>query len=369
MTDERRGCFALGGFGVVRQQEAAVKKKVSAVALALVSVVLPGLLAAQTVTLKLAHLNPQQPFEVASAAMAEVFKSEVESNSNGRIKVELYPNGVLGKEPETMVQVKAGVIQSYISSSGGMAQFYPMIDVTNMPFAFSSYNVGYKVYDGAFGQALAKDIEKTAGFKVLGFGESGGFFAITNSKKQIKSPADMKGIKLRTMALPLHQEIVKALGASPTTVAWAEVYTSLQTGVVDGQMNPISIIAMAKFQEVQKYITLTNHLYAPYVWVINPKFYAGLSADLQGVVADAARTAILAGRGLSRIIDASDKGLPTLASKMTVYVPNTAEMKQFRDATMPAARAFMSSKYKKDGEAWVDRFYAAIDAAEKEMAR
>lgn len=342
-----------------------MKRKIAVVVF--IASVLSGFAFAQTVTLKLAHLNPQQPFEVASAAMAEVFKSEVESNSNGRIKVEIYPNGVLGKEPETMVQVKAGVVQSYISSSGGMAQFYPLIDVTNMPFAFSSYNVGYKVYDGEFGKALAKDIEAKAGFKVLGFGESGGFFAITNSKKAIKSPADMRGIKLRTMALPLHQEIVKALGAAPTTVAWAEVYTSLQTGVVDGQMNPISIIAMAKFQEVQKHITLTNHLYAPYVWVINPRFYSGLSAELQSVVSDAARTAILAGRGLSRIIDASDKGLPTLATKMEVYVPSAAEMKQFRDATMPAAKRFMGDKYKKEGETWVDAFYSAIDQAEKEL--
>jgi tripartite ATP-independent transporter DctP family solute receptor len=266
-----------------------------------------------------------------------------------------------------MVQVKSGVVQSFISSSGGMAQFYPLIDVTNMPFAFSSYNVGYKVYDGEFGQELAADIEKKAGFKVLGFGESGGFFAITNTKKPIKSPADMKGIKLRTMALPLHQAIVKALGASPTTVAWAEVYTSLQTGVVDGQMNPISIIAMAKFQEVQKYITLTNHLYAPYVWVLNPRFYAGLSADLQKVVDDAARTAILAGRGLSRIIDSSEKGLPALAEKMQVYVPTRTEMKQFRDSAIPAAKEFMTAQYKKDGEMWVDKFFAAIEKAEKDL--
>ncbi len=335
-------------------------------ALALVLVLVPSTLFAQ-VTLKLAHLNPQQPYDVASAAMAAVFKNEVESNSNGKIKVEIYPNGVLGKEAETLQQVKAGVVQSFISSSGGMAQFYPLIDVTNMPFAFSSYNVGYKVYDGDFGKALAADIEKKAGFHVLGFGESGGFFAITNSKHPIKSPADMKGIKLRTMALPLHQAIVKALGASPTTIAWAEVYTSLQTGVVDGQMNPISIIVMAKFQEVQKYITLTNHLYAPYVWVINPKFYNGLSSELKAVVDDAARTAIVAGRGLSRIIDSTDKGLPTLAEKMQVYVPSKAELKQFRDATVPAAREFMLAQYKNEGKLWVDKFFDAIDKAEKEL--
>ncbi|MCX8013195.1 MAG: DctP family TRAP transporter solute-binding subunit [Rectinema sp.] len=341
-------------------------KRTMFVALAVVLLLAPSTAFGQVV-LKLAHLNPQQPYDVASAAMAAVFKSEVESKSNGQIKVEIYPNGVLGKEAETLVQVKSGVVQSYISSSGGMAQFYPLIDVTNMPFAFSSYIVGYKVYDGEFGQALAADIEKKAGFKVLGFGESGGFFAITNSKKPIKTPADLKGIKLRTMALPLHQAIVKALGASPTTIAWAEVYTSLQTGVVDGQMNPISIIAMAKLQEVQKYITLTNHLYAPYVWVMNPKFYSGLSEELRNAIDDAARTAIVAGRGLSRIIDSTEKGLPVLAEKMQVYVPTKAELKQFRDAAVPAAREFMLSQYKDEGKMWVDRFFEAIDKAEKEL--
>jgi tripartite ATP-independent transporter DctP family solute receptor len=328
---------------------------------------LPVAAFAQTYTMKLAHLNAQTPFEVASGAMAAVFKAEVEANSNGRIKVELFPNGVLGSESNTLIQVKSGIVDSYISSSGGMAPFYPLIDVTNLPFAFSSYNVGYKVYDGAFGKEFAADIEAKAGFKVLGFGESGGFFAITNSKKPIKSPADMKGIKLRAMS-PLHQAIAKSLGASAITIAWAEVYTSLQTGVVDGQMNPISIIAMAKFQEVQKYITLSNHLYAPYVWVVSPKFYNSLPADLQAVVADAVRTAIVAGRGLSRIIDATDKGLPTLASKMEVYMPTLAETKQFRDLSVPAARDYIIEKNPKDGAMWINKFFAAIDQAEKELA-
>ncbi|MBU0927901.1 MAG: DctP family TRAP transporter solute-binding subunit [Spirochaetes bacterium] len=328
---------------------------------------LPAVAFGQSYTLKLAHLNAQTPFEVASGAMAAVFKSEVEANSNGRIKVELFPSGVLGNEPNTLIQVKSGVVESYISSSGGMASFYPLIDVTNLPFAFSSYNVGYKVYDGAFGKEFAADIEAKAGFKVLGFGESGGFFAITNSKKPVRSPADMKGIKLRAMS-PIHQAIAKSLGASAITIAWAEVYTSLQTGVVDGQMNPISIITMAKFQEVQKYITLTNHLYAPYVWVINPKFYASLPADLQAVVSDAARTAIVAGRGLSRIIDATEKGLPTLAATMQVYVPTAAEMKQFRDLSVPAAREFIIDKNKADGEKWINKFFDAIAQAEKDLA-
>ncbi len=324
-------------------------------------------LSAAPLTIKLAHLNPQEPFDVPSAAMAATFKSEVEANSNGEILVDIYPNGVLGKERETMLQVKAGIVHSFISSTGGLSTFYPLIDVTNLPFAFSSYNVGYKVYDGSFGKELAADIERKAGFKVLGFGESGGFFAFTNSEREIRSPRDMKGLKIRTMSVPLHQAVVKSLGGSPTVVAWSEVYTSLQTGVVDGQMNPISIINMAKFYEVQDYITLSNHLYAPYVWVMSPRFYNGLSSDQKKIIDDAARTAILAGRGVSRIIDSSDKGLPTLMAKMNVYVPNSYEMKQFRDLAIPAAREFLEDTYKSQGKYWVDRFLKAIEEAEREL--
>lgn len=319
------------------------------------------------ITIKLAHINAQQPFDIPSAAMAAAFKTAVEANSNGEIKVDIFASGVLGKERETMVQVKAGVVQSYISSTGGMSTYYPMIDITNMPFAFSSYNVGYDVYDGTFGKELAADIERKAGFHVLGFGESGGFFAITNSKRAIHSPSDMRGIKIRTMTAPLHMEIIKSLGGSATPVAWSEVYTSLQTGVVDGQMNPISIINMAKFYEVQKYATLTNHIYAPYVWVMNPRFYNGLSDAHKTIIDDASKIAILAGRGLSRIIDSTDKGLPVLQENMDVYVPTAAEMKQFRDKSIPAATEFLEDKYGRDGKMWIEKFLNAIEEAERKL--
>ncbi len=345
------------------------KKLLKSLIIAFIFAVFTSNLSAQEITIKLAHLNAQQPFDIPSAAMAAAFKSAVEANSNGEIKVDLFASGVLGKERETMVQVKSGVVHSYIASTGGLSTFYPMIDITNMPFVFSSYNVGYEVYDGDFGKEFAADIEKKAGFHVLGFGESGGFFAITNSKRPIKSPRDMKGVKIRTMTVPLHMEIIKSLGGSPTPIAWSEVYTSLQTGVVDGQMNPVSIINMAKFYEVQKYVTLTNHIYAPYIWVMNPKFYNNLSAKHKAIIDDAAKTAVLANRGLSRIIDSSDKGLPVLQKNMDVYVPTSAEMKQFKDATIPAATKFLEKKYGKEGKKWIDKFLKAIEAAERKLSR
>ena len=317
--------------------------------------------------LKLAHLNPQEPFENPTAPIAAVFKTMVESRTNMGIKVELYPAGVLGKERESMEQVQQGVIQSYIASGTGIAQFYKAYDVTNLPFAFNSYAVAYEVYDGPFGEEMAEDIRKKTGFKVLGFGESGGFFQITNSKRPIKTPADLKGLKIRTMSIPLHMGIIESLGGAATPIAWAEVYTALQTGVVDGQMNPIPIINTAKFFEVQKYITLTNHLYAPYVWVMNDKWYQGLTQTEKEIVLDAGKTAVMAGRGLNRIIESSDKGLPVIAKKMEIYTPNAEELAQFRKLAIAGAQKILAEKLGEEGKVWTEKFLKAIEAAEKKM--
>jgi tripartite ATP-independent transporter DctP family solute receptor len=315
--------------------------------------------------LKLAHLNPQDPFDNPTAPITAVFKTMVEARTNLGIKVEIYAAGVLGKERESMEQVQQGVIQSYIASGTGIAQFYKPYDVTNLPFALNSYAVAYEVFDGSFGQEMAEDIRKKTGFKVLGFGESGGFFQISNSKRPIKSPADMKGLKIRTMSIPLHMGVIESLGGAPTPVAWAEVYTALQTGVVDGQMNPIPIINTAKFYEVQKYITLTNHLYAPYVWVLTDKWYQSLTQAEKEIILDAAKTALMAGRGLNRIIESSDKGLPVIAKKMEVYTPTSEEISQFRKLSVAGAQKIISEKLGEEGKSWTDKFLKAIEAAEK----
>jgi tripartite ATP-independent transporter DctP family solute receptor len=317
--------------------------------------------------LKLAHLNPQDPFDNPTAPIAAVFKNMVEAKTNENIKVEIYAAGVLGKERESMEQVQQDVIQSYIGSGTGISQFYKFYDITNLPFALNSYTVAYEVYDGPFGQEMSEDIRKKTGFKVLGYGESGGFFQITNSKRPIKSPADMKGLKIRTMSIPLHMGVVESLGGAPTPIAWAEIYTALQTGVVDGQMNPIPIINTAKLYEVQKYITLTNHLYAPYVWVLTDKWFQALTPAEREIILDAAKTAILAGRGLNRIIESSDKGLPVIAKKMEVYTPTAEELSQFRKLAVAGAQKIISEKLGNEGKAWTDKFLKAIEAAEKKV--
>ena len=314
--------------------------------------------------IKLAHLNPQNPFDIATAAVSTVFKNELEARTGGEIKVEIYPNGTLGNERETMEQVKAGITQSYIASVGGIAPFYPLIDITSLPFAYSSYEIGCQLYDGPFGQGLAEDIRTKTGIRVLGFIPQG-FFQFTNSKRPIKTPADMKGLKMRTMNNPLHMEFMNSLGAAATPVAWAEIYTALQTGVVDGQHNPITVINLGKIFEVQKYLTLSNHMAGLYVWVINDGWFNALKPEEKTAVQGAAEAAVIAGRGIDRLVTATEKGLPALAAEMEVYTATPEELEKFRDIAIPAAKKFFAQSLGEEGTQWVEKYLSAVEEAKK----
>lgn len=319
-------------------------------------------------TMRLAHLNPDSPFESHSGAMAAVFKNLVETGTNGSVKVQIFPNGQLGKDNEVIQQVRDGIVESTISSSGGVAQHYKMVGVFDLPFAFPNIAVADKVMDmnSDFGKKLTADLQGKTGLKVLGLLDSGGFFAISNSKRPIKSVADMNGLRIRTMTLPTHETTVRSLGGQPTPLPWAEVYTGLQTGVADGQMNPIPIIAFAKFDEVQKYLSITNHVITPYFWLMNAKFYASLTAEERRVVDDAAEVAVGAGRGISRIIEAStEKGLPKLGKKMAINSIPPAELKKFAAASQPAVRKVIEEQLGADGVAMLNAMLADIDKASK----
>jgi tripartite ATP-independent transporter DctP family solute receptor len=338
------------------------------VSLIVLSLVLLGtnVLYAAPKTIKLAHLNAQTPFDVGTAAVAAVFKNELEARTGGGITVEIYPSGTLGNERETMEQVKAGITQSYIASIGGVAPFYPLIDITSMPFAYSSYEIGCALYDGPFGKEFAEDIRQKTGMRVLGFVPQG-FFQFTNSKRPIKSPEDMKGLKMRTMNNPLHMDFMNSLGAAATPVAWAEIYTALQTGVVDGQHNPITVINLGKLYEVQKYVTLSNHMAGLYVWVINDAWFEALSPEEKVAVKGAAESAIIAGRGIDRLIVATEKGLPTIEEKMEVYTPTAEELEKFRELAIPAAKAFFAKSLGEEGTAWIEKYLSAIENVKKAM--
>ncbi len=324
-------------------------------------------LAAQEVTIRLAHLNPEDPFQSHSGAMAAVFKSLVESSSGGDIAVELYPNGQLGQDADVIEQVNLGLVESVISSAGGIAEHYPLVGVFDIPFAFPNIGVATRVIDkdSSFGQKFVEDLEAKTDLKVLGLLDSGGFFAITNSERPIESVDDMEGLRIRTMTLPTHEAIISSLGGQPTALAWAEVYTALQTGVADGQMNPIPIIAFANFDEVQEYLTVTNHIITPYVWTMNEAFYEGLSDEHKTIVNWAAEVATDAGRSMSRVIEASERGLPALDETMEVNVISPEEQQRFAEAAQPAVRSLIEDQLGQEG---IDMLDALLASVEEEMA-
>ncbi|MCY4287383.1 MAG: DctP family TRAP transporter solute-binding subunit [Aestuariivita sp.] len=293
--------------------------------------------------IRFGHDNQTDPFENPAHACTAVFANIVTADTNGSVSVEVFGSNQLGSASEHVQQLRDGIIQATLTSTGALASYYPRIDVLNLPFAFANNAATYHVFDGLFGQALAADIEETLGdVVVLGFPDTGGFFAVTNSQRPIANLSDFDGIRIRTMTLPSHQTIVQALGAEAYPLSWGEVYSGLQTGVIDGQMNPIPIISFANFAEVQQYMTLTNHLFSPYTFMINRDFFENLSESERVTLRVAAENCVAASRGLSRIIEASDRGLAGLMDNIEVTALTAEQRAAMVAATQPAFEAHIS---------------------------
>nr|WP_255720765.1 DctP family TRAP transporter solute-binding subunit [Acuticoccus kalidii] len=320
---------------------------------------------AQDVTIRLSHNNKPDPYDNPAHACAQVFQNIVQADSNGEIAVEIYPNDQIGTAAEQVQMVRDGVIEAALSSTGALAPYYPNIDVLNLPFAFADNGATYEVFDGDFGKALKANMEEVLGdVVVLGFPDTGGFFAVTNSNHEIATLDDFKGIRLRTMTVPSHQAIMNALGAEAYPLAWGEVYSALQTGVIDGQMNPIPIISFSNFNEVQEYMTLTNHLFSPYTLIFNKALWDGMSEEQQTILRTAAQSCVTASRGLARIIEASERGVTGLAEKgMKVTALSPEDRAKMREVTLPAFEEHISSQLGDDATELLETFKADVEKA------
>lgn len=298
-------------------------------------------LAQNKVVLKIAHSDSADLSTSRKAVMADVFAKEVKAKSGGRIDVQVFGAGALGGERELVESVKNGFIQAGLAS-GVMANFFPSAMVTDIPYLFPSDDIADKVMDGPFGQKLAADFNAATGMHNLCFGEVG-FRHFSTGKTQVRSPKDLAGLKIRVQETPLYVTEMKALGAQPTPIAFPELYTALQTGVVDGQENPVPTIIFAKLYEVQKHVTLDGHNYGIDWFVMSDKFYKSLAPDLLKVVTDAAKVACAEERKANRVFTAN--GNKTLTDKgVTVYTPTSAELAQFRAAAQPPVVEFLKTK-------------------------
>lgn len=218
------------------------------------------------------------------------FKELVEQKSSGKIKVEIFPNAQLGNDRESIEGVQMGSITMTNISSAVVAQFVPSLAIFDLPFLYPNKDVAHRMFqDAQIMEPLYKDMESKS-IKCLGFWEAG-YRHLTTSSKAVKTPDDLKGLKIRTMSSPMQIATWEALGASPTPIAFSELYTALQQGTVVGQENPYGLIYSQKFYEVQKNITTTGHILTVAPFIMNKAFYDSLPADLQKVIDDAAQEA------------------------------------------------------------------------------
>jgi tripartite ATP-independent transporter DctP family solute receptor len=312
--------------------------------------------AEEPIVLKLAHADATDIFTSRKHAQCLTFANLVNARSGGRIEVQVYGAGALGAEREYVESIMAGTVQAGIAS-GVMGGFLPEAMVTDIPYLFPSATIAWEVLDGAFGEKLSDLLLEKTGLRNLAFAEVG-FRHFTNSKRPIHTPEDMKGLKIRVMETPLFVTMVEALGANPTPIAWTECYTALQSGVVDGEENPISTINFAKFQEVQKYLTLDGHVYGVDWFVMNNEFFESLPEDLQYIILDCAKISSGVGRGLQQL-NSSVVGLQALEEAgMEIYAPTEEEKALFKEAAQGPVIDWLQTKIS------VDLINEALEAVE-----
>ena len=217
----------------------------------------------------------------AQNIVADKFKEFIEMRSNGAITVKVYHSAALGNETEILQQVQMNTIQMAVVTGGPFDTFDPITRVINYPFLFKDNAQADEILDGPLGAEILKSLESSK-FKGLCFSENG-FRNLTNNKRPVGTPDDIKGLKIRVMASTIHQTIWKALGANPTPMPWP-IYTELEQGVIDGQENPLWVMEVYKFYEIQKYMTLTRHVYSCHIDVASLDWWNSLSVKDQALI-------------------------------------------------------------------------------------
>ncbi len=237
----------------------------------------------QSFSLKLGHSTSNTGIFQAGA---EEFKRIVEEKTNGTVTVEIYPNSTLGADVELIQGLQLGNVDMCVTDTNNIASFIPEIQVFNLPYIFNSSKHAYEILDGQVGCDMLAKLD-SVGIKGLAMWENG-FRNLTNSKRPVSSASDVEGLKIRVMDSPLYIDMWAAMGADPTPMAWSEVFTALQQGTIDGQENPIAQIYANSVYEVNKYITLDRHVYAPAVLLVSLDVFNQMSENQQTAVLEAA---------------------------------------------------------------------------------
>ncbi len=339
-----------------------MKRAAKALGVLLVLGIFAGSAWGQDFKLKLANAGPADPADRTVIAV-EILKNHVETKTGGTVTIEAFHASQLGSEKEILEGLKLGTIELGVVTTGPVPTLFKPIMVFDIPYLFPSQVIAWDVLDGPFGHKLMEEMRKVTGIRTLAISENGYRHFLTKDK-QVKSVADMKGLKIRTMENPAHMKMVESFGAAPTPVAFGELYMALQQGVVDGCELPVTLINNGKYYEVQKHVILDGHLYNPLMLFVNDGVWKKMSDDQKTALYEGAQLFSIAQRSLSErqvqmgLLNVQEKG-------MTVYVPTAAELKEFQTVSQPEVLEYVKAQA---GEQWVKEALDAVAASEAKIA-
>ncbi|AJP58434.1 ABC transporter substrate-binding protein [Pandoraea vervacti] len=294
-------------------------------------------------TLKFANNLPvSHPMNIRAKEMAQ----KIAEQSKGRVDFQIYPNNQLGSDSDMLSQIRSGAIDFFTLSPLILGTLVPAAQISGVGFAFKDYSQVWAAMDGDLGKHVRGQIAKTSVFAFDKIWENG-YRQITTSNRPINSPADLKGLKIRVPTSPLWTSMFKAFDSSPTSINFAEVYSALQTHIVEAQENPLALLTTAKLYEVQKYVSMTNHMWDGFWFLANKQKWEKLPKDLQDIVTANVNAAAVAQREDVRKLN---EGV-TAELKQKGLVFNAPNNEQFRDKLRAAG--FYAEWHKKFGdEAW-----------------
>ncbi len=264
---------------------------------------------------------------------AKKFSAELLKATGGKMKISVIANQALGPDPQMLGALQGGVQEFYTGSALAMLGQVKELGFQDVPFLFESEAEAHTVFDGPVGDYLNEKLS-AVGIHVLGWWENG-FRHITNSKRPVNTLADLEGLKLRTQPNPLTLDAFKALGANAAPLAWSELFVALETRAFDGQENPIVLMNTQRFYEVQKYMTLSGHVYSPLIFAVSKKFWDSLTPKEQELMTAAAQNATKYQRELTASeVDFALKNMKKNGMEVTSF--SEADLKQIRERVPPA---------------------------------
>ncbi|MCR0983810.1 DctP family TRAP transporter solute-binding subunit [Roseomonas populi] len=321
---------------------------------------MPAVVGAQQARIiRYTHYQPgrlDQPKHAAALA----FKSTVEGLTAGRIRVDIFPAGQIGPAQQVMEQLRLGSLEMAVVHDGGIAGVYAPYQAFSLPFLWENQAIAWKVLDGAFGAEMAEDMRKKVNIRLFAHADNG-IRHITNSKRPIVTPDDMRGLKIRVQPSPVFVKLMETLGASASAIDWGELPAALSQGTVDGQENGVTNILAASLYQSQKHITLDGHVYSLHAYMMSDRFFNRLGKEEQAAVLQGVEVAKVIHRGMTAAQDANAEVI--LKEKgMTVQRLTSAQIDAFRQRAQGPVREWLD---KEIGREWTEKLQNATRRAQE----